>query len=226
MCQDFGGINKVTEVAPVPQGDIRAKQLRLSGHRYLHVFNFAAGFYGIAVHPKSQPYITFFVEGRGYFVYQHMPFGVTGGPSEFGHVTGEQFHDLIIQTILKLFVDNGSMVANSFDEGITKLHALLGRVWREKMLLSPSKLKLFMTEAVFAGAQVGPHDISPVSAKLTAIVNWPIPNDASHLEGFLGLMSYFRDLVICTNRRTTMKVIMPSTNSSRHKKAQVSANHA
>ena len=46
MCQDFGGINKVTEVAPVPQGDIHAKQLRLSGHRYVHVFDFAAGFYG------------------------------------------------------------------------------------------------------------------------------------------------------------------------------------
>ena len=36
MCQDFGGINKVTEIAPVPQGDIRAKQLCLSGHRYIH----------------------------------------------------------------------------------------------------------------------------------------------------------------------------------------------
>jgi hypothetical protein len=51
MCQDFGGINRVTEIAPVPQGDIQAKQLRLSGHRYVHVFDFAAGFYGIALHP-------------------------------------------------------------------------------------------------------------------------------------------------------------------------------
>jgi len=63
------------------------------------------------------------------------------------------------------------------------------------MSLSPSKLKLFMTEAVFAGAQVGPQGVSPDSNKLTAIVNWPIPGDASHLEGFLGLTSYFRDLV-------------------------------
>lgn len=70
MCQDFGEINKVTEIAPVPQGDIRTKQLRLSGHRYIHVFDFAAGFYGIAVHPDSQPYITFYVEGRGYHAYQ------------------------------------------------------------------------------------------------------------------------------------------------------------
>ena len=195
MCQDFGGINRVTEVAPIPQGDIWAKQLRLSGHRYVHVFDFAAGFYGIAVHPDSQPYITFFVEGRGYFAYQRMPFGVTGGPSEFGHVTGDRFHDLIAQTILELFVDDGGMASNSFDEGMKKLRTLLERVRKEKMSLSPSKLRLFMTEAVFAGAQVGPQGVSPDSTKLTAIVNWPIPEDASHLEGFLGLTSYFRDLM-------------------------------
>ena len=195
MCQDFGGINRVTEVAPVPQGDIRAKQLRLSGHRYIHVFDFAAGFYGIAVHPDSQPYITFFVEGRGYFAYQRMPFGVTGGPSEFGHVTGERLHDLIATSLLELFVDDGGMAADSFEDGIRKLRTLLDRVRREKMSLSPSKLKLFMTEAVFAGAQVGPQGVSPDSSKLTAIVDWPVPEDASHLEGFLGLTSYFRDLV-------------------------------
>jgi hypothetical protein len=195
MCQDFGGINKVTEVAPVPQGDIRAKQLRLSGHRYVHVFDFAAGFYGIAVHPDSQPYITFFVEGRGYFAYQRMPFGVTGGPAEFGHVTGERLHDLIARSTLELFVDDGGMASNSFVDGMGKLRVLFERVRREKMSLSPSKLKVFMTEAVFAGAQVGPQGVSPDSTKLTAIVNWPIPEDASHLEGFLGLTSYFRDLV-------------------------------
>jgi RNase H-like domain found in reverse transcriptase/Integrase core domain len=124
-----------------------------------------------------------------------MPFGVTGGPSEFGHVTGERLHDLIAASILELFVDDGGMASNSFDEGMKKLRTLLDRVRKEKMSLSPSKLKLFMTEAVFAGAQVGPQGVSPDTSKLTAIVDWPIPEDASHLEGFLGLTSYFRDLV-------------------------------
>ena len=133
----------------------------------------------------------FFMEGRGYFAYQRMPFGVTGGPSEFGHVTGKRFHDLIAKTILELFVDDGGIAANSFSEGIEKLQALLDHIQKEKMSLSPSKLKLFITEAVFAGAQVGLQGVSPDSAKLTAIVDWPILEDMSHLEGFLGLTSYF-----------------------------------
>lgn len=63
------------------------------------------------------------------------------------------------------------------------------------MSLSPSKLQLFMTEAIFAGAQVGPQGMTSDTAKLTAIIDWPIPQDTSHLEGFLGLTSYFRDLI-------------------------------
>jgi hypothetical protein len=72
-----------------------------------------------------------------------MPFGVTGGPSEFGHVTGERLHDLIAKSILELFVDDGGMASNTFKEGVEKLRTLLDRVRKEKMSLSPSKLKLF-----------------------------------------------------------------------------------
>jgi hypothetical protein len=52
-----------------------------------------------------------------------------------------------------------------------------------------------MTEAVFAGAHVGPQGVSPDAGKLTAIMDWPIPEDTSHLEGFLGPTSYFCDLI-------------------------------
>ena len=52
-----------------------------------------------------------------------------------------------------------------------------------------------MTEAVFAGTTVGPKGVKPDMTKLTAIVDLPTPQDASHLEGFLGLSGYFRDLI-------------------------------
>jgi len=195
LCQDFGEINKVTPITPVPQGNIRAKQLQLSGHRYVHVFDFTAGFYGIAVHPDSQPYIAFYIEERGHFAYERMPFGITGGPLEFGYVVAQRMHDLIADGTCENFVDDSGSAADTFEEGMRKLRRILERVHRERLSLSPSKLQVFMTEAVFAGARVGPGGVSPDSSKLTAVVNWKIPEDASHLEGFLGLTAYFRDLV-------------------------------
>lgn len=50
---------------------------------------------------------------------------------------------------------------------------------------------MFMTEAIFAGAVVGPDRVKLDTAKLTAIVEWPKPQDTSHLEGFLGLTGHF-----------------------------------
>ena len=124
-----------------------------------------------------------------------MPFGVTGGPSEFGHVAATRMHNLITDDICELFVNDGGSAANTFEEGVQKLIAILERVRREKLSLSPSKLKVFMMEAVFAGARVGPKGVSPDPLKLTAVVDWKIPDDASHLEGFLGLTGFFRDLI-------------------------------
>ena len=70
ICQNFAEVNKVTEIALMPQGDIRMKQQRLSGHKYVSVFNFALGFYAMKVTEESKPYTAFYVEGRGYFWYK------------------------------------------------------------------------------------------------------------------------------------------------------------
>lgn len=195
ICHNFTEINRTTEIAPMPQGDIRQKQQNLSGHRYIHVFDFAAGFYAVTVDPESQPYITFYVEGRGYFAYRRMPFGVTGGPSEFAHLTALRMHDLVADGTCELFVDDGGSSADTFAEGMDKLRRVLMRVRRERMSLAPGKMRIFMTEAVFGGATVGPKGVSPDTGKLTTVVNWPIPRDASHLEGFLGLTSWYRNLI-------------------------------
>lgn len=63
MCHNFGAINKVMEVAPMPQGDIRAKQQRVSRHRCVCTFDFALGFYVVTVVEESRPYTCFYVEG-------------------------------------------------------------------------------------------------------------------------------------------------------------------
>ncbi|OBZ76748.1 Retrovirus-related Pol polyprotein from transposon opus [Grifola frondosa] len=52
-----------------------------------------------------------------------------------------------------------------------------------------------MTEAVFAGASVGPKGVTTDLAKLTAIVDWEQPQDALNLNSFLGITGHFRDLI-------------------------------
>ena len=196
ICQNFSQINKVTKIAPMPQGDIRAKQQRLSGHRWVSGFDFAAGFYAVTVDPESRPYTAFYVEGRGYFWYKRMPFGLTGAPSTFGHMTATRMHEPIADGTMELFVDDGGTAANTFEEMMEKLRRIFTLIRRHNLSLSASKCELFMTTMVFAGASVGPKGVQPDLSKLTAIVNWKVPEDALALVGFLGLTGWFRDLIL------------------------------
>jgi hypothetical protein len=195
ICQNFAQINKITKVTPMPQGDIRAKQQRLSGHRWVSGFDFAAGFYAVTVDPESRPYTAFYVEGRGYFWYLRMPFGLTGAPSTFGNMTANHMYDLLVKEIMELFVDDGGTAADTFEEMMDKLTKIFTRVRERNLSLSASKCQFFMTEIVFAGASVGPKGVQPDLQKLTAIVNWKIPENATTLASFLGLTGWFRDLI-------------------------------
>ncbi|CAK5273604.1 unnamed protein product [Mycena citricolor] len=69
ICQNFHELKKLLKVVPVPQGNIRDKQRRLAGHRYVSIFDFASGFFALRVDEAAQPYLVMFVPGMGYFAY-------------------------------------------------------------------------------------------------------------------------------------------------------------
>ena len=190
VCQDFPDVNKVTKVVPMPQGDIRMKQHQLSSHRWISTFNFAAGFYTCLIPVEEQPYICFYVKGRGYFSYKQMLFGLTGALSTFAGMTANTLGDLV-GTIFKLFVDDGGMAGDIFKESIVNIQILLTHIWETGLSLFAAKSGFFQTEATFAGAQVGPSGIKPDLTKLTSIIDWDTPHNLQNLSSFLGLTGYF-----------------------------------
>jgi hypothetical protein len=113
-------LNEVTQVLQMPQGDIRTKQQALSGHRWISMFDFAAGFYVVEIAEESCPYTAFYMEGRGYFVYCHMPFGLTGTPNCFNEVTAQALHGLV-GTMIQLFVDDSAMAGDIFTDKLANL---------------------------------------------------------------------------------------------------------
>jgi hypothetical protein len=139
VCQNFAQLNKVTEIAPMPQGDILAKQQWLSGHRYISVFDFVAGFYAIEVPEKWRPYLAFYIEGRGYFWYKRMPMGFTGAPTVFCDTLAAQLHDFLVTYYMELFIDDSACAANTFREMMNKLTTLFKHFRECNFSIAPSK---------------------------------------------------------------------------------------
>ena len=69
LCHVFTALNKATQVPPFPQGELKAKQEFAAGHRWASIINFSAGYYAVPLDDESVPYVAFYVEGRGYYVY-------------------------------------------------------------------------------------------------------------------------------------------------------------
>jgi len=69
LCHAFTALNKATQVPLFPQGELKAKQEFAAGHRWASIINFSAGYYAVPLDDKSVPYVAFYVEGRGYYVY-------------------------------------------------------------------------------------------------------------------------------------------------------------
>ncbi|KIK35304.1 hypothetical protein CY34DRAFT_45683, partial [Suillus luteus UH-Slu-Lm8-n1] len=85
------------------------------------------------------------------------------------------------------YVDDTGMAGDVFEEKLSRLCKFFERVHSMRLSLSPAKTQLFMSEIVFAGARVGKEGIKPDLSKLSAVVNWEIPNTVHNLMQFLGL---------------------------------------
>jgi hypothetical protein len=173
------------------------KQEFAAGHRWASVIDFAAGYYAVPLDNETVPYVAFYVEGRGYYVYLCMPFGLTGAPATFCKMVAIALDDMnhIIGRKLVNWMDDICLPGDVFTIKLSNLRKFFDRCHFKNFSLSPTKTKLFFMEVLFAGAMVGTQGICPNLDKVGAVVNWLIPKTVQQLMGFLGLTNYFRRLI-------------------------------
>ncbi|CEL53469.1 Retrovirus-related Pol polyprotein from transposon opus OS=Drosophila melanogaster GN=pol PE=4 SV=1 [Rhizoctonia solani AG-1 IB] len=209
-CRKYGIQVKYPDVKPFPMGDLFAKQQAVAGHRYISVMDLHAGFHAIPIAPESVPYTGFHVDGRGYYVYLRMPFGLTSAPTTFCEMVAKAFHNLIGED-LEVWMDDMAMAADNFESGLVRLIRIFERCRARKISLSAGKTVLFMSEAKFAGAMVSIEGIKPDLSKVKSILEWPEP------QTVLEVMSFIEPLTNLT--RNVQRVDSKTSGRGGHRRA-------
>ncbi|CUA74373.1 Retrovirus-related Pol polyprotein from transposon 17,6 [Rhizoctonia solani] len=191
LVQNFAAVNRFTQVRPFPMGDLLAKQQAVAGHKYISVVDLHAGFHAIPVAPESVPYTGFHVDGRGYYVYLRMPFGLTSAPTTFCEMVAKALHDLIGDG-LELWMDDIAIASHDFETGLVRLRRFFERCRTHKISLSAGKSSFFMEEAKFAGARVSEEGIRADLSKVQSILEWPEPRSVLEMMRFIGLANAYR----------------------------------
>jgi hypothetical protein len=78
---------------------------------------------------------------------------------------------------------------------IATLRTIFAKFRECKFLIALSKTRFCVSETEFAGGTVGQDGVKPDLAKLTAIVEWPQPDNGLSLVSFLGLTGFYRTLI-------------------------------
>ena len=120
VCHAFNALNKATQVPPFSAGNLRAKQEFAAGHHWASVINFAAGYYTVLLDDKSMPNVAFYAEGRGYYVYLRMPFGLTGALATFCKMVAIALDDMIGHELVN-WMDNICMPGGIFEVKLSNL---------------------------------------------------------------------------------------------------------
>lgn len=194
ICHAFIALNKATQVPPFPQGDLAAKQQQVAGKRWASVMDFASGYYAIAMDEDSKMYTAFCVEGRGFYVYKRMPFGLTGAPTTFCEMLAIGLGEMVNRDLVA-WMDDVCIAGNEFGEKLERLRKFFAKCREKKLSLAPPKCKLFHTEVPFAGVMLSPDGIRPNRKKIATVLDWPEPDNAHELSSFLGLTSFFRRMI-------------------------------
>ena len=76
-----------------------------------------------------------------------------------------------------------------------RLDAILERIAKAGLKISPGKCQLFQKQVEFMGHIVSAYRIATASSKTETVEKWPSPMSVKEQRSYLGLCSYYRRFV-------------------------------
>jgi len=101
---------------------------------------------------------------------------------------------LSYQTCL-VYLDDIIVFGRTFEEQLTRLEEVFGRLGRANLKLKPSKCSLCQRSVEFLGHVVSDQGVTVQESKVAAIRDWPVCKTLTEVRAFLGLSGYYRRFV-------------------------------
>jgi len=98
-------------------------------------------------------------------------------------------------TVCLVYLDDILVQSKTFEEHIANLKTVFQRLQKANLKLAPDKTFLFQKEVTYLGHVISKNGIAANPEKAQLVKTWPHPTDCWKLKQFLGLCSYYRQLV-------------------------------
>ncbi|XP_025270795.1 uncharacterized protein LOC112639849 [Camponotus floridanus] len=149
----------------------------------------------VKVHPKDREKTAFSVGnyGRGLWQFKVMPFGLCNAPATFEHLMEKVLQNILFKICLVCLDD--IVFSKTFEEMLSNLREIFLRFRSAGLRINPKKCFLFGRKVKYLGHVVSGQGVAIDPEKISAVKDWPIPQNKKQVRSFLGFCSYYRKFV-------------------------------
>ena len=193
FCVDYRQLNAITVKGKYPVPIIDELLDELSGSSWFTKLDLRFGFHQILLKPGEE-FKTAFQTHFGQFEFRVMPFGLTGAPGTFQDAMNSTLAHFLRKFVL-VFFDDILIYSKSYEEHLHHLALVFQQLQAHSWKIKMSKCEFAKRSIAYLGHVITPEGVTTDPQKVSAIVNWPLPQTVKDLRGFLGLAGYYRKFV-------------------------------
>ena len=127
-------------------------------------------------HPLHEPrrHVSTFVTPEGFYQYKVMLFSMKNSPAIFQHMINKitaNFEGCEVN------IDHVVVFGNTWKQHLERVHELFRRLGSAKLTMNLITSDFGHAHVTYLGHVVGQSQVKPVTAKVDAIINYPVPNN-------------------------------------------------
>ncbi|GMF43140.1 unnamed protein product [Phytophthora fragariaefolia] len=207
---DFRRLNKFLSRSPYFVPKIREILLRLGKAKCMSTLDANMGYFARRLAPQSRS-VTAFCLPFGKFQFKRLPMGISTAPDEYQSCIERILRDL---PFVIVYLDDVLIFSENETEHREHLRIVFERLRQYDVTLNASKCKILRESVDYLGFTLTANGIQPQKKKTEAIQQIAEPRNKKELRRFLGMITYYREMVPNTseltarlNRLTSKKVV-------------------
>lgn len=193
FCVDYRALNALTVKNRYPIPLIRETLDRLCKAQYYTKLDIIAAFNRLRI-AKGDEWKTAFRTRYGLFEYLVMPFGLTNGPASFQHYVNDALREYL-DIFCTAYLDDILIYSNSLSEHKRHVRQILQRLKEYGLQADIAKCEFHVQEVKYLGLIVSTDGIQMDPVKVSAVKEWPTPQNVKDIQSFLGFANFYRRFI-------------------------------
>ena len=152
-----------------------------------------SGFWQVSIKEEHKQRTAFTVPS-GHYEFIRLPFGLSNSPANF-----QRLMDTVLRSLVGsecwVFLDDVVIYSKTIEEHAQRLENILHRLDKANLQLHPEKCKFVHSRVQYLGFVLSEKGVSASDDKVKAEKEYPVHKNVRDVTAFIGLASFYRQLV-------------------------------